>query len=95
MRLDKYYHLYGRKDDVVFEEVPVPKQRWIPVTERLPESDPDELEYPTVLGSFADGSIQLVCYYESTKEWGGGEDFDMKRYPVAWMPLPEPYRSKP
>ena len=71
-----------------------PKQRWVPVTERLPESDPDELEYPTVLGSFADGSIQLVCYYESTKEWGGGENFDMKRYPIAWMPLPEPYKGE-
>lgn len=24
MKLDKYFHLYGRKDDVVFEEIPAP-----------------------------------------------------------------------
>ena len=32
MVIDKYYHLYGRKDDVVFEEIPKPerkKGKWI------------------------------------------------------------------
>lgn len=24
MKIDKYFHLYGRKDDVVFEEIPAP-----------------------------------------------------------------------
>lgn len=27
MKIDKYFHLYGRKDDVVFEEIPAPEQR--------------------------------------------------------------------
>lgn len=36
MKIDKYFHLYGRKDDVVFEEIPAPF-KWIPVSERLPE----------------------------------------------------------
>lgn len=27
MNIDKYFHLYGRKDDVVFEEIPAPEQR--------------------------------------------------------------------
>ena len=32
MMIDKYYHLYGRKDDVIFEEIPKPerkKGKWI------------------------------------------------------------------
>lgn len=30
MKIDKYYHLYGRKSDVVFEEIPNPVRhgRW-------------------------------------------------------------------
>ena len=27
MMIDKYFHLYGRKDDVVFEEIPKPEER--------------------------------------------------------------------
>ena len=27
MKIDKYYHLYGRKLDVVFEEIPNPVRR--------------------------------------------------------------------
>lgn len=31
MKIDKYYHLYGRKLDVIFEEIPNPvrRGRWI------------------------------------------------------------------
>ena len=27
MMIDKYFHLYGRKNDVVFEEIPKPEER--------------------------------------------------------------------
>lgn len=27
MKIDKYYHLYGRKNDVVFEEISKPEER--------------------------------------------------------------------
>lgn len=37
MMIDKYFHLYGRKDDVVFEEIPKPEQR--PHGEWIDESD--------------------------------------------------------
>ena len=67
-------------------------QTWIPITERLPESKPEDLEYPTVLICSTDGTVELGCYYESTKEWAAGEYFDDLRYPVAWMPLPDPYK---
>ena len=65
---------------------------WIPVTERLPESKEEDLEYPTVIIDL-DGQVALGCYYESTREWGMGEYFDQKCFPIAWMPLPEPYKG--
>ena len=65
---------------------------WIPVTERLPESKEEDLEYPTVIIDL-DGEVALGCYYESTREWGMGEYFDQKCFPIAWMPLPEPYKG--
>ena len=67
-----------------------PTQRWIPVSERLPK----------------EGETVLVCYQaqgkiaQSVCEW-----FDMPnrgivwsslcgRTPIAWMPLPEPYKAE-
>ena len=66
---------------------------WIPVTERLPESKEEDLEYPTVLICFENEEVMLGCFYESTKEWGTGEYFDKKCNPIAWMPLPEYYKG--
>ena len=63
---------------------------WISVKDRLPESKPEDLEYPIVIIASKDGTVELGCYYESTKEWGAGENYDRSRHPVAWMPLPEP-----
>ena len=68
---------------------------WISVKDKLPESKPDELEYPTVIIALADGTVELGCYYESAKEWGAGENFDRPRQPVAWMPLPESPKEEP
>ena len=70
------------------------KDGWIPVTERMPESDHDDLEYPTVLVSIPNSEVCTACYYESTKEWGTGEDYDRICYPTAWRPLPEPYTEE-
>ena len=70
------------------------QDRWIPVTEKLPESKPDDLEYPTVLVSFSNGEVCTACYYESTKEWGTGENYNRICYPIAWRPLPEPYTEE-
>lgn len=63
--------------------------KWISTAERLPKSNPEDLEYPTVIIALEDGTVELGCFYESTKEWGAGENFDRLRKPVAWMPLPE------
>ena len=76
-----------------FDEYVVSNEpHWIPVTERWPESKEEDLEYPTVIINL-DGQVALGCYYESTREWGMGEYFDQKCFPIAWMPLPEPYKE--
>ena len=66
---------------------------WIPVTERLPESAVDDLEYQTVLVCFDNGEVDTACFYESTREWGCGDMYDCICHPIAWMPLPEPYKG--
>ena len=54
--------------------------KWIDVNDRLPEKDTD------VLACFDDGFMATVFF---------GEDFDLwadSGEPIAWMPLPEPYK---
>ena len=59
------------------------KHRWIPVEERMPE---DESE---VLVSINTGHV-FTGYYEDG-EWYIPVEPD---YPIAWMPLPEPYEKE-
>ena len=71
-------------------------QRWIPVTERLPEDD------TIVLVTFSCGKVGTSSWHEKTKYNNGFDCFmngfyddgTSEMYPVtAWMPLPEPYQE--
>lgn len=72
----------GRYDEKVETEMSLP-QRWIPVSERLPE----------------EGQMCLVCdkgYIGIDTYLGHGGIFEWKIYVKnydAWMPLPEPYKE--
>lgn len=91
-----------------------PEQRWIPVTERMPEeaypvivtwkNDDPEWYYQHISGKHYTG----VAHYKNGKwywyssitedvlmEYGRyeSEEFDEAIKVLAWMPLPEPYRS--
>ena len=68
---------------------------WIPIDERLPETD----DY--ILVSFSNSTLPDIGRYEADKD-GGGAFFpgDEERsyasfglFVNAWMPLPEPYRE--
>ena len=61
--------------------------RWIPVSERLPESDE---EYHTFLVTDNKGRVTLSEFYLSISDrkpyWSGMIDV------IAWMPLPQAHR---
>lgn len=87
MKIDKYFHLYGRKNDVVFEEV-----KWTPVSEALPEEDIDVLlQFPKNMGVGyqEDGFWNIVT---GNDMYSGLDEGEAK--PIAWMPLPEPWRGE-
>lgn len=56
--------------------------KWIPCSERLP--DWDEHIDDMVLVAYGNGSIRFNTYMNGA--WVQGN-------PIAWMPLPEPYRG--
>lgn len=69
---------------------------WIPITERLPETD----DY--ILISFENFNVPQVGRYEADEDVGGefypgDEDFTYKSidlYVNAWMPLPQPWKGE-
>ena len=77
------------------------EQKWIPITDRLPDSG----KY--VLLSFENFSLPVVGRYEVSEngkdKFEGafyvGDDFEpcsgQNLHVNAWMPLPEPYRTAP
>lgn len=63
--------------------------KWIPVETRLPG------DHEKVLTCDAYGNIHVDCHYHGFKYPFCIYPNDAKRYmPIAWMPLPEPYRKE-
>lgn len=88
MKIDKYFHLYGRKNDVVFEEV-----KWIPVSEALPK-DMDRL-LATIVRSDGEKRVRSGHYYKGLFMMDNGDTWkETDKEILAWMPLPEPYRGE-
>lgn len=59
---------------------------WIPVSERLPETG------DSILVTYSDEEVGIV-WSARPKVWGEYEKANNLIFPVAWMPLPEPYRE--
>ena len=83
---------------MVVNEPPVtPQPRWIPVSERLPDTDDEVLcwyEYyhwsrEKVLPEYGLGS-----YFKETESWFGEVANGHKVRVIAWMPLPAPFEPQ-
>lgn len=88
---------YGEVAEMVDQEptADVPEQRWIPVSERLPEKYIGQW-----LCCTSDGAVMILPYDtpgDGTKEcvfykWDDDGYFYKTFDVIAWMPLPEPWR---
>lgn len=58
--------------------------RWIPVTERLPENG------GRYLVNYSSGYVATAYYYELGLKWNSTTTERI----IAWMPLPEPYKTE-
>lgn len=88
------------EDILVIKRLPSaePEQRWIPITDRLPEVDSDGYS-DYVLVSFENFSCLCIGQYREDAEGGAFYDGDQDEPFIkigvvvnAWMPLPKPYR---
>ena len=68
-----------------------PKDKWIPVTEKLPEDDEDVLVTRVYTGS-THSFIDMVWFNKGKFLTQDGE-LELSNV-VAWMPLPKPYRGE-
>ena len=71
--------------------------RWIPVSERLPDTDDEVLcwyEYYHWSQEKVLPEYGLGCYFKETKSWFGEVANGHKVRVIAWMPLPKPYEPQ-
>lgn len=64
------------------------QDRWIPVTERLPEDDTEVLVY------LFDNQSPYIAWIRDSHWYTEEFEVEKENEPVAWMPLPEPYKAE-
>jgi hypothetical protein len=64
-----------------------PKQGWIPCSERLPGKDEDVIAWVE-----SEDEARIACCNYAEGVWFDAI-MDVKVSPVAWMPLPAPYKK--
>lgn len=73
--------------------------RWIPVSERLPESSGVYIVTREFSDGFECADLTDACYFDGTSTWHNDNRINHGREYVdkkikAWMPLPEPYETE-
>ena len=66
-----------------------PEQQWIPCSDRLPEEEVEVFVY------LFDRPLPYIAWISKGGKWHT-EDFTLEadENPVAWMPLPEPWKGE-
>ena len=71
-------------------------RRWIPVSERLPETNDDVLVTYIVNGNIKKRYVETASWFSLGDEWVSPYDeYRMAKTKIdiiAWMPLPQPYK---
>ena len=84
---DDMEDLVNKKVNEIVNNMKEPKTgAWIPISEKLPETG------DSILVTYSDGEVGIV-WSARPKVWGKYEKANNLIFPVAWMPLPEPYRE--
>ena len=95
---DEIYYCDGCDDARIIDKLPSvqPEQKWIPVSERLPNRE----EYIKNNGLFnvSDGNRSYSEWFDIYDKQRFGEPtmygFRVDRCVIAWMPLPEPWKAE-
>ena len=75
-------HRFDKANQIILEAL----QGWIPCDEKLPKTG------DSVLVTYSDGEVSII-WSARPKGWVKYEEANNLIFPVAWMPLPEPYRE--
>ena len=74
-----------------------PEQRWIPCSERLPNTNGIYIVTRRISDGFECRNITDACYFDGSNTWHDDTRVNHERKyladVLAWMPLPEPYRE--
>ena len=97
-------HFYGHREQEALKlGAEALKQRWIPVTEKLPEEDTEVLisyRYKEGEGDTSHIEIDITTYgtmyigLTKVKDWRPPFEYFYSNYEIiAWMSLPSPYKG--